>query len=406
MLLREAIADPLLTKYDVIILDEVHERTLSTDVILGMVKEIFFYRKDLKLVVMSATLDASSFQKYFNQAPLFKVPGRLFPVEIFYTATPEPDYIQAAVRTVLQIHRHEGPGDILLFLTGEQEILETCEKLLHETRRSPHPTGYALTVVPLFSSLPPQQQQLAFAPPVPNKRKVVVSTNIAETSVTINGIVYVVDSGFCKQKVFDPRTRVESLRVAPISQAAAKQRAGRAGRTQPGKCFRLYTEQSFLTQLPQQTPPEILRSNVTSTVLMLKRLGVQNLAKFDFMAPPPSEALMRALESLYSLGALDDNGQITPLGSLLAEFPLEPQLTKCLLLSPFYHCMNEILSILAMLSVPSVFTRAGTMSRGIREEWAQRGVYEEEEGEEMNAGVECTRLFGESDSDHITLLRM
>ena len=249
MLLREAITDPLLKKYDVVILDEVHERTLSTDVILGMVKEIFRYRTDLKLVVMSATLDASSFQKYFNQAPLFKVPGRLYPVEIFYTAAPEPDYIQAAVRTVVQIHLYEGPGDVLLFLTGEQEIMETCYKLLRESQKFPSNTP-KLSVIPLFSSLPPAQQQLAFAPPGENTRKVVVSTNIAETSVTINGIVYVVDTGFCKQKVFDPRTRVESLRVTPISQASAKQRAGRAGRTQPGKCFRLYTESSFMTQLP------------------------------------------------------------------------------------------------------------------------------------------------------------
>ena len=249
MLLREAITDPLLKKYDVVILDEVHERTLSTDVILGMVKEVFQYRTDLKLVVMSAPMDARSFQKYFNQAPLFKVPGRLYPVEIFYTAAPEPDYIQAAVRTVVQIHLYEGPGDVLLFLTGEQEIMETCDKLVRESQKFAS-TVQKMTVIPLFSSLPPAQQQLAFAPAGDNTRKVVVSTNIAETSVTINGIVFVIDTGFCKQKVFDPRTRVESLRVTPISQAAAKQRAGRAGRTQPGKCFRLYTESSFVTQLP------------------------------------------------------------------------------------------------------------------------------------------------------------
>lgn len=244
MLLREAITDPLLKRYDVIILDEVHERTLSTDVILGMVKEIFHYRSDLKLVVMSATLDASSFQSYFDNAPLFKVPGRLFPVEIFYTAAPEPDYVLAAVRTVLQLHVSEGPGDVLVFLTGEREILEACDRLTRESAKLA-----PLVALPLFSSLPPQQQQQAFAS-TPGARKVVVSTNIAETSVTIDGVVFVVDAGFAKQKVFDPRTRVESLRVTPISQASAKQRAGRAGRTRPGKCFRLYTEESFLRQLP------------------------------------------------------------------------------------------------------------------------------------------------------------
>ena len=254
MLLREAITDPLLRKYDVVILDEVHERTLSTDVILGMVKEIFHYRSDLKLVVMSATMDAASFQHYFNNAPLFKVPGCLFPVEIFYTAEPEQDYLQAAIRTVIQIHLYEGPGDVLLFLTGEQEIMDACNKLLRAMTTFPSDKRN-LIVVPLFSSLPPAQQQAAFEPTPHSSRKVVISTNIAETSVTINGIVYVVDTGFCKQKVFDPRTRIESLLVTPISQAAAKQRAGRAGRTQPGKCFRLYTEQSYLTQLPVSFPP-------------------------------------------------------------------------------------------------------------------------------------------------------
>ena len=245
MLLREAIADPLLKRYDVIILDEVHERTLSTDVIMGMVKEIFHYRNDLKLVVMSATLDATSFQTYFDNAPLFKVPGRLFPVEIFYTAAPEPDYVLAAVRTVLQLHVSEGPGDVLVFLPGEKEILEACDRLVRESASLPR-----LIALPLFSSLPPTQQAQAFAAPPPATRKVVVATNIAETSVTIDGIVFVIDCGLAKQKRFDPRSRVQSLRVTPVSQASAKQRAGRAGRTRPGKCFRLYTEESFLRQRP------------------------------------------------------------------------------------------------------------------------------------------------------------
>lgn len=249
MLLREALTDPLLKKYDVVILDEVHERTLQTDVILGMVKEIFHYRSDLKLIIMSATLDASSFQHYFPGAPLFKVPGSLYPVELFYTQEPEPDYLEAALRTVTQIHLYEPPGDVLLFLTGEQEILDLCAKLARAMAAWPA-EKQSLEIVPLFSSLPPAQQQAAFEPTPAGKRKVVASTNIAETSVTINGIVYVVDTGFCKQKFFDPKTRVEALLVTPISQAAAKQRAGRAGRTQPGKCFRLYTEQSYWDQLP------------------------------------------------------------------------------------------------------------------------------------------------------------
>nr|XP_018679353.1 PREDICTED: probable pre-mRNA-splicing factor ATP-dependent RNA helicase DEAH2 isoform X2 [Musa acuminata subsp. malaccensis] len=356
MLLREAMADPLLERYKVIILDEAHERTLATDVLFGLLKEVLRNRPDLKLVVMSATLEAEKFQGYFSGAPLMKVPGRLHPVEIFYTQEPERDYLEAAIRTVVQIHMCEPSGDILVFLTGEEEIEDACRKITKEINNMGDQVG-PVKVVPLYSTLPPAMQQKIFEPaPAPLEeggppgRKIVVSTNIAETSLTIDGIVYVIDPGFSKQKVYNPRIRVESLLVSPISKASAHQRAGRAGRTQPGKCFRLYTERSFKNDLQEQTYPEILRSNLANTVLTLKKLGIDDLVHFDFMDPPAPETLMRALEVLNYLGALDDDGNLTKLGELMSEFPLDPQMAKMLVVSPEFNCSNEIVSISAMLS--------------------------------------------------------
>ena len=280
---------------------------------------------ELKVVVMSATLDAEKFQEYFNNAPLLKVPGRTFPVEVFYTAEPERNYVEAAVRTAIQIHKCEGPGDILVFLTGEQEIEQACEEIRCGVQDMGKDAA-ELVVYPLYSSLPPAQQKKIFSaapgPRVvggPPGRKVVVSTNVAETSLTIDGVVYVIDPGFSKQKVYNPRIRVESLLVSPISRASARQRSGRAGRTRPGKCFRLYTESSFYNDLQETTYPEILRSKMSNVVLTLKKLGIDDLVHFDFMDPPAPETLMRALEVLNYLGALDDEGDMTDLGRQMAE---------------------------------------------------------------------------------------
>ncbi|KAJ1732695.1 DEAH-box ATP-dependent RNA helicase prp22 [Coemansia sp. Benny D160-2] len=357
MLIREILMDTSLRRYSVIMLDEAHERAINTDVLFGLLKVACQRRPDLKVIITSATLDAEKFSKYFNNCPIFTIPGRTFPVEIMFSREPETDYLDAALMTVMQIHLTEPPGDILLFLTGQEEIDTACE-ILYERMKALGSMVPELIILPVYSSLPSEMQSRIFEPAPPGSRKIVISTNIAETSVTIDGIYYVVDPGFVKQNTYDAKSGLDQLIVTPISQAQSNQRSGRAGRTGPGKCYRLYTESAFRNEMLPNSVPEIQRVNLSSMVLQLKAMGINDLIGFDFMDPPPVPTLIASLELLYSLGALDEEGLLTRIGRKMAEFPMSPELSKAILVSVEYGCSEEVLTIAAMLSSEgSIFYR-------------------------------------------------
>ncbi|KAJ7212306.1 pre-mRNA splicing factor [Mycena pura] len=349
MLLREFLTEPDLAGYSALIIDEAHERTLSTDVLFALVKDIARFRPELRLLISSATLDAEKFSEYFDNAPTFYVPGRQFAVDIHYTPQPEANYLHAAITTVFQIHTTQPKGDILVFLTGQDEI-EACHENLQETSRALGNKIAELIICPIYANLPSDMQAKIFEPTPEGARKVVLATNIAETSITIDGVVFVIDPGFVKQNSYNPRTGMSSLVVVPCSRASANQRAGRAGRVGPGKAFRLYTKWAFANELEANTVPEIQRTNLGMTVLMLKSLGINDLIGFEFLDPPPGETLMRALELLYALGALNDRGELTKLGRRMAEFPVDPMLSKAIISSEKYVCTDEVLTIISMLS--------------------------------------------------------
>lgn len=352
MLLREFLTEPDLAGYSCLIIDEAHERTLSTDILFGLVKDVARFRPDLKLIISSATINAEKFSGYFDDAPIFYVPGRRFPVDIHYTPQPEANYLHAAITTVFQIHTTQPKGDILVFLTGQDEIDAAMENL-QETSRALGNKIAELIVCPIYANLPSEMQAKIFEPTPEGARKVVLATNIAETSITIDGVVFVIDPGFVKQNSYNPRTGMSSLTVVPCSRASANQRAGRAGRVGPGKTFRLFTKWAFENEMEAHTPPEIQRTNLANVVLLLKSLGINDLLNFDFLDPPATDTLMRSLELLYALGALNDVGELTKLGRRMAEFPVDPMLSKAILASEKYQCTDEVLSIVSMLQESS-----------------------------------------------------
>ncbi|CCF59307.1 hypothetical protein KAFR_0G02760 [Kazachstania africana CBS 2517] len=356
MLQREALLDPMMSKYSVIMLDEAHERTIATDVLFALLKEAGKKRPDLKVIITSATLDSAKFSKYFLDCPIINIPGKTFPVEVMYSTTPTMDYIEAALDCVMNIHINNDPGDILVFLTGQEEIDSCCEILFERVKTLGDTIGNLL-ILPIYSALPSEIQSKIFEPTPKDTRKVVLATNIAETSVTIDGIYYVVDPGFSKVNSYNSRAGMEQLVVTSISQAQANQRKGRAGRTGPGKCYRLYTESAFYNEMSRNSVPEIQRQNLSHTILMLKAMGINDLINFEFMDPPPKSLMVSALNDLYNLEALDNDGYLTKLGQRMSQFPMDPTLAKTLVASVSNECSEEITIIVSMLSVQNVFYR-------------------------------------------------
>lgn len=349
ILLAETQSDRYLNTYDTIIIDEAHERSLNIDFLLGYLKQVLVKRPELKVIVTSATIDAERFSKHFNNAPVIEVSGRTYPVEIRYHALAdhqddedglEVDLEQAVADAIDELQR-EGLGDTLVFLPGEREIRDVAEHL-----RKHHLKG--AEVLPLFAKLSHEDQQRIFKPS--SGRRIVLATNVAETSLTVPGIRYVIDTGLARVKRYSPRSKVEQLQIEPISQAAANQRAGRCGRVMSGICIRLFSEEDYKAR-PAFTDPEILRSSLAAVILRMESLRLGHVEDFPFLEAPHSRQISDGYQLLQELEAVNDKRQLTPIGSELAKLPVDPRLGRMLLAAKEHHCLNEILVITSGLTI-------------------------------------------------------
>lgn len=440
MILQEMLTDPWLTKYSAVVVDEVHERGVNVDLLLGFLRNMVCGSKEgrggvpLKVVVMSATADMESLQDFFAEGfsrksaaamedgtngttspesesggispgdggrakekndakartetecaktngdvSVCHIKGRQFPVKVIYSPNPVPDFVDAALKTIFQIHYKEPcPGDILVFLTG-QETVESLEHLVNDYATGMDPALPNILPVPLFAALPQVAQQKVFLPAPPRTRKIILATNIAETSVTVPGVRYVVDCGKAKMKQFRTRLGLDSLLVKPISKSAAIQRKGRAGREASGQCYRLYTEADYLA-LQETNTPEILRSDVSQSILTMKARGVHDILGFPFLTPPPRDAIEKALLQLFNIQALDETGNISAIGQQIAKLPLTAPLGRVLLSGAEngQNCLRNVIDIISCLSVENIFLNTNSEEKKEEAERARRDLYRRE----------------------------
>lgn len=387
VLIREMLANPLLSEYSVIMIDEAHERNLITDCVLGLVKKIAKKRDNLKIIISSATMDCELFHDFFNfrsktsqkdTSVILSVEGRMYENQVFFLDEPCPDYVTKTVDTIMKIHHKEPHGDILAFLTGQEEI-STTMRMIRDHMESTGLTEEELKVLPMHGSLTHHDQLRVFFHSPRGQRKVILSTNIAETSVTIPGIVYVIDCGFIKMNWYLADLQINMLVVSPSSQACCRQRAGRAGRIKNGKVYRLFTQEEY-QKVPTITPPEMRRADLSTTILTLKALGIDNILRFNFPSPPPAKNMLASIELLHALNALDVEGNLTPDGFIMAELPLTPMLSRMLLTSREMGCSDEILSIIAMVQVQQIFSTPKSGQGSINARKARRN-FEVSEGD-------------------------